>query len=362
MSTGGDARATVQPPPTTTVAATAVAAVPEPRGTVAGGGGGGGTVYGGHPADNHCTGSDADSIVRTPVGRGTRGYPQDIASYARAPTETRIGQSATGVGIGLVTPVPHRPVSQRWVSVLDVHGSNSPPGGNMAVVVEPPTTVAATAAIPVAPGAGSRSPEAGVGDARGGGNGGGGGGDGGGGGGGGGSGGDGDGGGARNGGRGGGDDSSGNVGIEQARLRTPPGFEGVARTRAATVGSHQGGIRRRIQEIPLPTTENALGNTAGATVYRVPRHGDFFPARECDAMRERVVAEQRLQLLRQSARLQRQRVRLQLQEAELELQREHMVHQRVQLRRQRLSRAQRQVPGATPLVFWGPGGLLMPIS
>lgn len=76
----------------------------------------------------------------------------------------------------------------------------------------------------------------------------------------------------------------------------------------------------------------------------------------------RVAAEQRVQLIRQSAQLQRQRAQLQLQEAELALQRDHIEHQRVQLARLRQGRRQRQASQAAPLVFWGPGGLLMPVS
>lgn len=78
----------------------------------------------------------------------------------------------------------------------------------------------------------------------------------------------------------------------------------------------------------------------------------------------RVAAEQRVQLIRQSAQLQRQRTQLQLQGAELALQRDRIEHQRVQLARLRQGqgRRQRQASQAASLVFWGPGGLLMPVS
>ena len=79
-------------------------------------------------------------------------------------------------------------------------------------------------------------------------------------------------------------------------------------------------------------------------------------------MRGWVLAEQRAQLKRQGVRLQRQRVQLQLQEAELERQRELLERQRVQLGRQRQGQTQRQVSQATPLVFWGPDGLLVPAA
>ena len=507
MSTGGDTRAIIQPPLATTTAATAVASVTGSCGTVAGGGGGSGTVYGCRPIDNDNTGSATGSIVRTPVGRGARGDPQEIASCARAPTETGSRQSTTVVGIGIATPVPHRPVSRTRMSVPDLHGSSSPSDGNMAVVVEPPTTAAATAATaatPVAPVAGSRGTaaraEGGSGGSDGGGggavyrsrpadndstgivtrsiartpvgrgtprhpqeiaacarastetgrgqsiagvgiitpvphrplsqhwvqvvdlergysppggdmaviaeplpttapasaatpgrgsrdtaagvgHGSGGGGCGGGsrrhGGGGGGRravgrgggrvgggvcGGGGGSGGSGGGGSGGGGDRNNNGGLEQARLGAPPGFEGIARACFARVGSQQGGIRSHMQEIPLLTTEDALGNTAGATVFSLPRHGDYYPARGCDAMRGRVIAEQRVQLIRQSERLQRQGIRLQLQDAKLELQRRQLQRQRVQLGRQSQDQPLRQGSQAAPLVFWGPGGLLMPVS
>lgn len=128
------------------------------------------------------------------------------------------------------------------------------------------------------------------------------------------------------------------------------------------MGPQQGRSRRRIQEIPIPDTEEVLGTTAGAMASGVPLRGNFHPARGCDAMRGRVAAQQRVQLLRQSERLQRQRVQIQLQEVELELQRRQVERQRVQLGRQRRGQAPRQVSQAAPSVFWGPGGLLMPVS
>lgn len=326
-------------------------------------GGGGNTVYGGRPADIDNRGSVTESIVRTPVGRGIRRYPQGLAACARAPLETGTGQPVTGVGV--ITPVPHRPLSQHWMSVDDLESVNSLPGGDMAVVVDPPRVVAsavAATATAVAPGAGSSDTVGRAGD--------------GGGGraayGGGGSGSD-VGGGVCGGGGGGGGGICGDGGrdgdggdwstgwFEQASSGGPPGFEGVARARATMVGQQQGGRRRRIREIPLAPAEGLEGNTVGAMVSRVPRHGNFHPALGYDAVHGRVEAEQRTRLTRQSARLQRQRVQLQLQEAELKHQRGELERQRVLLGRQRDGQSQREVSPA-PLVFWSSDGLLVPVT
>lgn len=147
--------------------------------------------------------------------------------------------------------------------------------------------------------------------------------------------------------------------FEQVRSGAPPGFEGVTRAGVARAGRQQGGHRRQVQEVPLAAAEEVVGNTTGA---RVHRHGNFHSARAYDAMRGRVEARQRTQLIRQSARLQRQRVHMQLQEAELERQREQLERQRVLLERQRPVQPQPQVFQAAPLVFWGPGGLLLPVA
>lgn len=340
---------------------------------LSGSGGGGGvggsdggddnTVYGIRPADNDSTGSVTGSIVRTPVGRGIRRYPQELAACARAPTETGTGQLVSGVGF--ITPVPRRSLSQHWMSVVDLESVNSPPGGDMAVVVETPRVVASAAAATataVAPGAGScdrvgRAGDGGGGSAAYGGGGSG----------------SGVGGGVCVGGGGGGggicvdggrdgDGSDRSTGwFEQARSGGPPGFEGVARAGVSRVGCQQGERWRRIREIPLATADELEGNTAGAVASRVPRYGNFHPALGYDSMHERMEAEQRTRLIRLSARLQGQRVQLQLQEAELEHQREQLERQRVLLGRQRDGQSQREVSPA-PLVLWSSDGLLVPVT
>ncbi|CAM9181751.1 unnamed protein product, partial [Laminaria digitata] len=105
--------------------------------------------------------------------------------------------------------------------------------------------------------------------------------------------------------------------------------DGVTRARVVRVGLQQGANRRRIQDLPLPTTEEVSSNTSGSTASRVPRRDNFYPARACDALRGRAAAGQRVQLRRQSEKLQRQRAQLQLQEEELELQSGQLGQQRL---------------------------------
>lgn len=105
-----------------------------------------------------------------------------------------------------------------------------------------------------------------------------------------------------------------------------------------------------------------MGNTAGATVSSVPCHGNFYPARGPDAMRERVAADLRAQLVQQNERLQRQRPLLELQEAELQRQRALLERQNMQLEQLRQAQQHRQASQTAPLVFWGPGGLLVPVA
>ncbi|CAM9548463.1 unnamed protein product, partial [Laminaria digitata] len=107
-----------------------------------GGGGGGGTVNKDR-SDANENAVRVRGIAHTPVGTGSRRYPQEPASRACAPTETRPGRTIPNDSI---IPVPLRPLSQHWQSVLDSEGSYSPPGTDMAVIVEPHPTATAVAA------------------------------------------------------------------------------------------------------------------------------------------------------------------------------------------------------------------------
>lgn len=79
-------------------------------------------------------------------------------------------------------------------------------------------------------------------------------------------------------------------------------------------------------------------------------------------MRGRVAANQMTQTIRQNVRLQRQRALLELQEAELERQRVLLERQGMQLEQLRQAQHHRQASQTAPLVFWGPGGLLVPVA
>ena len=163
------------------------------------------------------------------------------------------------------------------------------------------------------------------------------------------------------GGGGGGRGGGSGAGFEQARSRVPPGFDGVACPSFAMARSEQGGDVSRVQESPL-LAATAARNTLGAIDSELPQTENTYPSGGYDDSRRRTEARERVLVRRRWMELQRHREKLERQEDELQerkvlLQRRRQRHRQQQQQQQQLEQAQ----AAQSLVFWGPGGLLMPV-
>ena len=358
-----------QPPPSPIAAASTdgtastVFAVAGSRGTTVGVGTGGGS--GGGSGGGGGGGCD--------IGGG--GAAGDCA-----PAETEMRQDVSRTE--LIVPVPRRPLPQHLRNAVSLEGVYPNSGGNMVGIVQPPPLPSATAVIATFAVDGPRDTAArvgggggsggGSGERSGGGGGGGGGsavrGVGGGGGGGGacnrvstdsgnggvGSGRD----GARGGGGGGGGGGNGG-GFEQVRPRAPPGFEGVALAPCAMARPVHGPDYRRVQEPPVPAAA-VVRNAFEATFPAVPQAGHSYPTPRFGVVLRQAEAHQRVRMGRQRMELHQQRVQIELQQAQLQ-------HQKVLLQRRRRELQCQQgeleeAQAAQSLVFWGSGGLLMPVT
>ena len=340
--------ATLQAPPTVAArtAATAFSPVAGSRDTEAGGGVGvSGVGVGGGGADYGSAGG--------------------VAACSRAPADT--GPRYAIPRIELIVPVPRRPLTQHLRNEVNNESGYPYLGDDAGGNTQPPPLPSADAVIVAFAVEGSRNAPTQARDGGGSGRCSGGGGSavcGVGGGGGSGLCNSGGGGGVGGGGVGGGHDgvSSGGGGgstgrFEQARLRAPPGFEGVALAPSAMVRPVQGGDVHRVQQPPLPAAA-VVRNAFEATISAVPQAGHSYPTPDFGVVLRQAEAQQRVQMDRQGMELHQQGLELELRRYQLQRQKVLLQRRRREFQRQQEHEAQ----AAQSLVFWGSGGLLMPVA